>query len=395
MKKLLVILLLGGGGLAAQPLYESFPGASSRVSSFENLNGEKGEGGKDNSAAKGHAFEDLKAGKTKTLLKVETAGIVQRMWVTISDRSPAMLRSLRLRMYWDGKDKPAVDVPFGDFFVAAFKPVAFQSALFSDPEGRSFVCVIPMPFARGAKITLSNEAGKDLDLLFFDIDFITLPTMPPYALYFHACWTRTNGAPVGEDAILLPKVSGRGRFLGVSMAVNINPVYGQSWFGEGEVKMWLDGDKKYPTINGTGTEDYIGTGWGTGAFANEYQGCFMTDSAHMQYHLYRWHVPDAVYFDKDCRVSIQQIGGYGKTDVLAMQAKGAPLKPVSISGTGGFHALFERGQKDAIEKAGPNDWLNFYRSDDYAATAYFYLDKPESDLAELAGVSDRTKGIKP
>jgi hypothetical protein len=143
MEKWLVILLLASGRLSAQQLYQLPSGTHSRVSSFENLNGLKGQGGKSNATAKGHAFEDLKAGETKTLLNVSSAGIVQRIWMTISDRSPYRMRLLRLRMYWDGSTKPAVDVPFGDFFVA---PVGetFQSALFTSPESRSFVCYIPM-----------------------------------------------------------------------------------------------------------------------------------------------------------------------------------------------------------------------------------------------------------
>lgn len=398
MKKWLVIgftVFAGGRAVAQTPLYQHLPGASSRVSSFENLNGVKGQGGKDNATAKGHAFEDLKAGQTKTLLEVTGVGIVQRMWVTISDRSVAMMRALRLRMYWDGQEKPAVDVPFGDFFASAFRPVAFQSALFSDPEGRSFVSVIPMPFRKGARITLTNEASKDLELLFFDVDFISLASLPADNLYFHACWTRTSGAAVGEDAVLMPKVTGKGRFLGVSVAVNCDPAYGQSWFGEGEVKMWIDGDQKYPTINGTGTEDYIGTGWGMGPFTNEYQGCLVADTGRKQYAFYRWHVPDAIYFDKECRVSMQQIGGWGKNDVLKLQAQGAQLKPVTIGSADGFHKLFEPGQENAIAKAGSNDWLNFYRSDDYAATAYFYLDSPADGLPPLAAVAERIKGVKP
>jgi hypothetical protein len=267
--------------------------------------------------------------------------------------------------------------------------------LFSDPEGRSFVCVIPMPFRKGARITLTNEGAKDLELLFFDVDFISLASMPADNLYFHACWTRTVGAAVGEDAVLLPRVAGKGRFLGVSVAVNCDPAYEQSWFGEGEVKMWLDGDQKYPTINGTGTEDYIGTGWGMGAFTNEFQGCLVADTGRRQYAFYRWHVPDAIYFDKECRVSMQQIGGWGKNDVLRLQAQGAKLRPVTVGGADGNHNLFEPGQENAIAKAGANDWLNFYRSDDYAATAYFYLDSPVDGLPALVGEVERVKGIRP
>ena len=397
MKKWLVILLLLAGIRAvAQPLYQVPAGAHSRVSSFENLNGLKGQGGKSNATAKGHAFEDLKAGETKTLLDVATAGIVQRIWMTISDRSPFMMRSLRLRMYWDGNSKAAVDVPFGDFFVAPAGLKTFQSALFSSPEGRSFVCTIPMPFRKGARITLTNEAGKDLELLFFDVDFITRATPSPEDLYFHACWTRTARAPVGEDAVLLPKVVGKGRFLGVSVGINLNPAYGRSWWGEGEVKAWLDGDGKYPTINGTGAEDYIGTGWGTGVFANQYTGCLVADdSVQKQFAFYRFHIPDAIYFNNDCRVAIQQIGGYSAKDVFAMAGHGVDLKPVSVGSKKGFSRLFEPGQTDALAKADPDDWVNFYRTDDYAATAYFYLDRPADELPPLAAVADRVKGMKP
>jgi len=389
MKIYAIALLLAVTNLTAQELYQVPPGAHSRVSSFENLNGVKGKGGMSNATAKGHAFESLKAGESKTLLDIHGAGKIQRIWCTINDRSPKMLRSLRLQMYWDGAGKPAVDVPFGDFFAAALQPVAFQSALFSNPEGRSFNCIIPMPFRTAAKVVLTNESSQDLELLFFDIDYITLPALSPGDLYFHACWSRTRNAPVGEDAVLLPKVTGRGRLLGLSVGVNVNPVYGSTWWGEGEVKAWLDGDTKYPTINGTGAEDYIGTGWGEGAFAHQYQGCLVADGQKNQYAFYRWHIPDAIYFDKDCKVSIQQIGGYFADSVIALQARGVPLKPVSLAGPSGFRGLFEPGQEGALSKAVHADWLNFYRSDDYAATAYFYLDRPSDDLPSLARVEDR------
>lgn len=389
MKIFTIALLLAATHLAAQELYQAPSGAHSRVSSFENLNGVKGKGGMSNATAKGHAFESLKAGESKTLLDIHGTGRLQRIWCTINDRSPKMLRSLRLQMFWDGAVKPAVDVPFGDFFAAALQPVAFQSALFSNPEGRSFNCIIPMPFRTAARVVLTNESSQDLELLFFDIDYITLPNLGSGDLYFHACWSRTRNAPVGQDAVLLPKVTGRGRLLGLSVGVNVNPVYGSTWWGEGEVKAWLDGDTKYPTINGTGAEDYIGTGWGEGMFAHQYQGCLVADGAKNQYAFYRWHIPDAIYFDKDCRVSIQQIGGYFADSVIALQTRGVPLKPVSLAGPSGFRGLFEPGQEGALAKAVHGDWLNFYRSDDYAATAYFYLDRPVSNLPALAPVSER------
>jgi len=390
MKRYTIILLFAVTHLTAQELYQAPAGAHSRVSSFENLNGVKGQAGKSNATAKGHAFDALKAGESKTLLDIQGAGKIQRIWCTINDRSPRMLRALRLQMYWDNAAKPAVDVPLGDFFGAVLQPVAFQSALLSDPEGRSFNCIIPMPFRTGAKIIVTNEGSEDLVLFFYDVDYITLPKLDPGDLYFHACWGRTRNAPLGENAVLLPKVIGKGRFLGVNVGVNVNPVYGSSWWGEGEVKMWLDGDTKYPTINGTGSEDYVGTGWGEGRFAHQYQGCLVANDPKNQYAFYRWHVPDAIYFDEDCRVEIQQIGGRSVDSVRSMLARGVPMKPVSIdAGPKGFHGLLEPGQKETLDKADPGSYANFFRSDDYAATAYFYLDRPVSNLPALAPVTDR------
>ncbi|MGZ3835979.1 MAG: glycoside hydrolase family 172 protein, partial [Mucilaginibacter sp.] len=362
-----------------------------RVSSFENLNGVKGAGGKTNMSGKGAAFESLKAGESKTLLDVNSAGIIQRMWVTINDRSPAMLRSLRLRMYWDGADKPAVDVPFGDFFCAGLgRPVAFQSALFTNPEGRSFNCYIPMPFRKGAKVVLTNESKSDLNLLYFDIDYTVLDKPQEDMLYFHACWNRSIHAALNADFELLPSVTGKGRFLGVNIGVNVDAAYGNTWWGEGEVKMYIDGDTTHPTINGTGAEDYIGTGWGEGTFTHLYQGCSIADTAKRQYAFYRFHIPDAIYFNENFKATIQEIGGGMDDEVKSLAAKGVPLKPVSIADEHGFIRLLDHPQA-LTDSHFPKGWVNFYRIDDYSATAYFYLDKPVSNLKELAPVVERTK----
>src|SRR6476660_2241306 len=169
MKKFFLILTLFITIITqAQELYQMPSNTQSRVSSFENMNGLKGEGGKTNKTAKGNAFEFVKAGETKILLDIKSAGCIQRMWCTVNDRSAEMLRSLRLQMFWDGSSKPAVDVPLGDFFgVGLGKTVAFQCALFSNPEGRSFNFYIPMPFKNAAKILLINESKEDI-YLFYD-----------------------------------------------------------------------------------------------------------------------------------------------------------------------------------------------------------------------------------
>jgi len=336
MNKILFLILFAGlvsCQLSAQELWRlPQSGTQSRVSSMENLNGIKGKGGMTNSGAKGSAFGSLKAGETKTLLDVQSSGIIRRMWFTIDNRSPEMLRGLRLRMHWDGVAQPAVDVPFGDFFCTPLgKPAAFQSALFSNPEGRSFNCYIPMPFKKGAKITLTNESGVDLSLLFFDIDFEQGNKPTADQLYFHACWHRQRETPIGQDLEILPLIRGKGRFLGTSVGVNANPVYESTWWGEGEVKMYIDGDKDHPTINGTGAEDYIGTGWGEGSFAHQYQGCLLADGKEKQYAFYRFHIPDPIWFDHDFKATIQEIGG-GMTPVVKdLLAKGITLKPVSLA----------------------------------------------------------------
>jgi Protein of unknown function (DUF2961) len=350
------------------------PSPKSRASTAENPKGKKGRGGQSNAGAKGNASISLKAGENRELLQVDGAGMVTRIWLTINDRSPTMLAGIKLRIYWDNAATPAVDVPLGDFFCAALgRPVAFESALFSDPEGRSFVCIAPMPFRKGAKIIVSNEAGIDLAMLFYEVDFVQQSTPAPNTLYFHTHWHRQKQTPIGQDLELLPKVQGRGRFLGVSVGVNVDSIYSSTWWGEGEVKMYLDGDSTHPTINGTGTEDYIGTGWGEGTFAHQYQGCLVADGKGHQYTFYRFHIPDPIWFDHDCRIMIQEIGGGFTSEVKKLLAAGVPLKPVSVSG----HFLLDPATpKDALAQAGPSDWTNFYRSDDYAVTAYYYLNRP-------------------
>ena len=374
----------------AQELY-TMPAGQSRVSSFENPNGVKGNGGKTNQSAKGNAFESLQAGETKTLLETSGAGVIQRIWVTIGDRSYKMLRSLRIRMYWDGETKPAVDVPFGDFFCAPLgRTTAFQSALFSDPEARSYNCYIPMPFKIGAKIIISNEGNTNLGQIYYDIDFISLKKPAKDMLYFHSCWNRSIISAPEKDFELLPTVMGKGRFLGVNVGVNVDSIYGNTWWGEGEVKMYMDGDSTHPTFNGTGTEDYIGTGWGEGVFSHQYQGCLVADAKKNQYAFYRFHIPDQIFFTSYFKATLQKIGGGMTADVQQLQQKGVLLRPVSVGLQNGFMRLLDN-PKNLQDKDFPNGWVNFYRVDDYCATAYFYLDKPISKLQELGTVSERIK----
>jgi hypothetical protein len=379
--------------ISAQQLYEIPKGAESRLSSFENINGIKGNGGKTNQTAKGNAFELINPGEEKTLLDVTGEGTIRRIWMTI-DRNPLKLRSLRLQMFWEGESKPAVDVPMGDFFVYNLgTSIAFQSALFSSGEGRSFNCYIPMPFKKAAKVLLKNE-GKEVVTLFYDVDFL-FEKLPPDALYFHAYWTRQLTGTLGTDFEPLPKVSGKGRFLGMSVGLITDSSYSKSWWGEGEVKMYIDGDTKYPTIVGTGSEDYLGSAWGLGVFTNLYQGCTIANDSTRQFNFYRWHIPDAIYFNKDIKVTWQQIGGWGKDELKELYKKGVNLKPVSVSGPGGFVRLFDISNPPLItDENFPSGWVNFYRVDDYSSVSYFYLNKPSSNLPPLAPLNIRIQKLQ-
>ena len=376
----------------------TYTGAQTRWSSPENITAEKGKGAAANHGAKGHPYDSINSGASKVLLDVQGPAVINRIWITINDRSPEMLRLLKLEIYWDNETKPAVTAPLGDFFgVSLGRMATFENALFASPEGRSFLCYVPMPFRKAAKIVVTNESGKMLSHFFFDVNFQLLDHWDDRSMYFHAYWHRDTATTVGKDFELLPEVKGKGRLLGVNVGVNANPAYNNTWWGEGEVKMFLDGDKELPTLAGTGTEDYIGTAWSQGWFCNRYSGCLVDDWPKKQWSFYRFHIPDPVFFSQDCRVTLQQIGGDFKKNVLPIQQAGkAKLIPVSIGGNyAKSNLLFS---KDSIvqldDPALPDGWTNFYRSDDVCATAYFYLATPSSNLPVLQPANIRSTQMR-
>ena len=367
-------------------------GIHTRWASFENPKGEKGNGGTENFGAKGRPFRHLAKDETVTLMECTGAGQVNRIWMTFRDRSPAALRTMILRCYWDGETKPAVEAPLGDFMCAGGGPVAFESELFADPEGRSFNCYIPMPFRTGAKVTLCNETGVDMPWLFYDVDYVLFDEPQEDLLYFHSWFNRSNPVPLEKDHEILAHVTGKGRFLGTSMLVNADPRYAESWWGEGEVKVYLDGDSDLPTLVGTGTEDYIGTAWGQGKYAGRYQGCLTCDAANRQWSFYRFHICDPVYFSEDITVTMQDIGGDSWKVIHQLIKEGAPMTPIT-SDDGvekGLQHLYRLGKPTPKE-----GWINFYRQDDFASVAYFYLDRPSSELPALQDHESLTAGLAP
>ena len=365
-----------------------------RWASFENPTAAKGKAAMENHGAKGHPSDEIKPGETKVLLNTKGSGIINRMWITIDDRSPEMLRSLKLEMFWDDASKPAVSVPFGDFFgMGLGKTATFHNALFGNPEGRSFICYIPMPFKTAARVQLTNESKKRLPHIFYDIDFQQTSAWSNDNLYFHAYWHRDTATELAKDFELLPHINGKGRFLGVNVGVIANPVYEGHWWGEGEVKIFLDGDTDYPTLAGTGTEDYIGTGWGQGEFFNDYAGSLYTNKNNDNgWTFYRYHIPDPVFFKTDCKVVLPEMGSNKKELVAALQAKGVPLIPATIDDQQGYpKPLYTPGKiTDLKDTSLPDGYVMFYRSDDVSSTAYFYLDKPINSLPALQSLLIRT-----
>ena len=374
----------------------SFPtGVNTRWTSPENPNAIKGGGAKENKGSKGHAFDMIKAHSSIDLLNEKGAGVINRIKLTVDNRSPEMLRSLRIEIFWDGASKPAVKAPLGDFFgVGLGKTIPFQSALFSNHEGRSFECNIPMPYKKGARVVIYNDADKDLFHIFYNISFEKWNEPKDDILYFHAYWHRES-PPVDSSFNILPFVKGKGKYLGANIALNANPVYGNLWWGEGEIKVFLDGDKEYPTLVGTGVEDYIGTAWGMGKFIGRYEGCLIADTSKKQWDFYRYHITDPVYFHKFIKISVQQIGGGPINEVRKIAESGAPLDVISVDVPGHFYKLKEmKNPPQLMDKDFPKGWTNFYRSDDWCATAYFYLNSPTDDLPPLASVETRTKMLK-
>ncbi|HKK64110.1 MAG TPA: glycoside hydrolase family 172 protein [Bacteroidales bacterium] len=382
-------------------LYAPVPsGVETRWISPENPTGEKAMGGKTNKGAKGNAFYIIQPGETKVLMDVKGSGIIQRIWMSGTvGRRKVPRRAVRIDMYWDGKKKPAVSAPIGDFFGTAHGLlVPFESKLFLSPEGRSVNSNVKMPYKKSALITITNESDSEF-WLWYDINFLKVDKLPENILYFHTYWSRNLNTTLGQDFTILPQVNGSGRYIGTNIGVIGNEDYQGTWFGEGEVKIFLDGDKEFPSLVGTGTEDYIGSGWGQGEFSNQYVGSLISSREHDIYAFYRYHLEDDVFFHEDCKVTIQQMGSSNKRDLIEMMEKGADVKPVwfldkrdSITKQG---RLLEPGNEDLFNSPDfPITSTNYYRSDDVCATAYFYLDKPQSNLPELPPLELRMKHLK-
>lgn len=306
--------------------------AKTRSISPENLTGEKGRGGmakpedkdKPNTANASNAARDLgqgwkvnpfvriKPGETFTMAEIEGPGAIQHIWMTPTGN----WRFSILRIYWDDETEPSVECPVGDFFGMGWGQYA---PLVSLPvcvnPGSAFNCYWSMPFRKKCKITMQNINDNDTMTLYYQVDY-TLTEVPADAAYFHAQFRRTNPNTT-SDYTIVDNIKGKGQFVGVYLAWGVN---NNGWWGEGEIKFFIDGDTKFPTICGTGTEDYFCGSYNFDRegqykeFCTPYSGLAQvirpdgTYKAQQRFGLYRWHIMDPIRFEKDLKITIQDLG---------------------------------------------------------------------------------------
>ena len=303
------------GSLSGLPLLKK---GKSRSINWENRTGEKGKGGMAASdlgpSRKGSpCIPGLEPGETVTLAEMDGPGVIQHIWITVtdrtSDRNRYILRDLVLRMYWDGEESPSVESPLGDFFCCGFGvsyPV--NSMPIAVNPTRGFNSYFPMPFRKKAKITIENQCDETVNAFFYQVDYCLLDELPEDTGYFHASWRRARLTEKGKDYVILDGVKGRGQYVGTYMALTTLERY---WYGEGEVKFYIDGDEEYPTICGTGTEDYFGGAW---CFSKTFSAPYLgypfggENRTGARHSLYRFHVLDPVRFRERLKVTVQAVG---------------------------------------------------------------------------------------
>jgi hypothetical protein len=302
-------------GISGLPLLKN---SETRSISAENPTGERGGGAKaeplgpNAATALGTGWKvrpdiDLQRRATVTLADIEGPGVIQHIWMTVSEKA---YRDCILRFYWDGETEPSVETPLGDFFANAHGIRCNVNSLMVNvnPSG-GFNCYWPMPFREKARITIENQRPEDIGGFFYQITYALEP-VPEEAAYFHATWRRAMTSRQHPEHIIVDGIEGQGHYVGTFIGWE---QLSNGWWGEGEVKFYIDGDEKHPTICTTGTEDYFGGAWNFGdqTFSSPFLGYPLrkTEAGQIPKHsLYRWHVPDPIRFKKDLRVTVQALG---------------------------------------------------------------------------------------
>ncbi len=314
--------------------------AQTRSISPENFTGERGKGGMATEGTGKDAARDLgrgwkispsvriDPGQTFTLCDItappNSGGAIQHIWMTPTGHN----RFNILRIYWDDQQQPSVECPVGDFFASGWGPYGQISSLaVCVNPGNAYNCYWPMPFRKRCRITMQNIADEPMTL-YYQITYALGPVADD-AAYFHAQFRRTNPLPLKQDYTILDNVRGKGHYVGTFMAWGTN---NSGWWGEGEIKFFMDGDREFPTICGTGTEDYFCGSYGfVNPTTTKYQD-YTTPYAGFQiirpdgeyqsqtrFGLYRWHITDPIRFETDLKVTIQALGWYKGKRYLLLQ----------------------------------------------------------------------------
>ncbi len=318
--------------------------ARSRSISPENFTGAKGKGGM---ATTGTGLKPsgnlgqgwkispsvvIKAHSSFTLAEIDSAGSIQHIWMTPTGN----WRYSIIRFYWDDEATPSVEAPVGDFFGMGWGQYAqLNSLAVTVNPGSAFNCYWPMPFRKKCRITMENIDDKDM-VLYYQVDYI-LTDVPADAAYFHAQFRRVNPLPYKQDYVLADSIRGKGQYVGTYIAWG---VHNNGWWGEGEIKFFMDGDTQFPTICGTGTEDYFCGSYDFDTrkknaagvtetnyteFCTPYAGLHQVIRGDGHYNvmqrfgLYRWHIADPIRFEKSLKVTIQALGWRDNGTYLPLQ----------------------------------------------------------------------------
>ena len=349
---------------------------SSRAVNADTPTGEPGKGGIAASelgpSRKGSpCLRNIPVGATATLADITGPGCIRHIWITVDEKTTDadcfVLRDLVLRFYWDDEEEPSVECPLGDFFCCGFGRACLVNSMpVAVVPNRGFNMYFSMPFGARARITLENQHKNAISAFFYQIAYtVNDEPFDDDIAYFHAQWRRQRLTEKGRDYVVLDGVKGEGHYVGTYLALTTLERY---WWGEGEFKFYIDDDEEYPTICGTGTEDYFGGSW---SFAKQVNGKTVEQNyctpylgypyysshdelIHNDYHnddcppmrgFYRWHIPDPIRFRSNLKVTVQQIGV-------------------------GHRGFFER-------------------QDDVASVAYWYQKGPHAPFPQLPSAEDR------
>ncbi len=338
--------------------YDLDTGLTTRSISFENPTGAPGEGGKAANylgvGRKGAPSRNIVPDTTVVLCDIAGPGTIRHIWFTGPGR-PEDMRSIVIRAYWDGQEYPSIECPMGDFMGYAHgRFMSYQSAVHSVGQNNAMNIWLPMPFTSRARLTFTNE-GENTVTLYYQIDYTIGDIHPAQVGRLHVLFRRENPTEKTRDFALLPKRTGTGRFIGA--VVGIHSIESKNWWGEGEIKVYLDGDTEFPTICGTGSEDWICLSYGMQQTPFLYHGCSLNDTENGYVSMYRWHLPDPIYWRQECRITIQQIG----------------------------YRRREQREKE-------NESL-YERSDDWSTATFWYEQVPSEKLPEMPGRAERIADI--